>query len=192
MRRVIAPIYHFIDNIFLKYFIHLLYNGIQIGEYDSLLLLRFAYRQKLMGTNFSVPWPVHHTSQVNYPNKIKRGNNTNPGIMLGCFIEASNGLNFGSNVLIGPNVCIISANHNPDDYKKCDLAPPVTIGNDVWIGANSVVVPGVVIGSNVIIGAGSVVTHDIPDNCVAVGNPCRKIKEKKPIPRQTIHLARDT
>lgn len=54
---------------------------------------------------------------------------------------------------------------------------PITVGDDVWFGGNTVVVPGVTIGSNVVIGAGSVVTRDIPDGVVAVGNPCRVIRE---------------
>ena len=54
---------------------------------------------------------------------------------------------------------------------------PVTIGNNVWIGANSVVLPGVTIGDNSVIGAGSVVTKDIPANVVAVGNPCKVMRE---------------
>ena len=54
---------------------------------------------------------------------------------------------------------------------------PVTIGNNVWIGAHSVVLPGVTIGDNAVIGAGSIVTRDIPANTVAVGNPCRVMRE---------------
>ena len=59
------------------------------------------------------------------------------------------------------------------DPSHCFL---ITIGDNVWIGGNTVVVPGVTIGSNVVIGAGSVVTKDIPDNVVAAGNPCRVIR----------------
>ena len=59
-------------------------------------------------------------------------------------------------------------------------APPIVIGNDVWIGANAVVLPGVTIGDNVIVGAGAVVTRDIPANVVAVGNPARVLRDKRP------------
>ena len=58
-----------------------------------------------------------------------------------------------------------------------ELASPVTIGDNVWLGGGVIVCPGVTIGSNVTIGAGSVVTKDIPDNVVAAGNPCRVIKK---------------
>ena len=58
-----------------------------------------------------------------------------------------------------------------------EYADPIKVGNNVWIGGNVVVLPGVTIGNNVVIGAGSVVTKNIPDNVVAVGNPCRVIKK---------------
>ena len=60
--------------------------------------------------------------------------------------------------------------------KGLEYAKPITIGNNVWIGANCAILPGVTIGDNVTIGAGSVVNRDIPSNTVAVGNPCRVIK----------------
>ena len=86
----------------------------------------------------------------------------------------------GDKVMIGPNVTIITAAHptEPDlraqglQYNK-----DVHIGENVWIGANAVILPGVHIGKNSVIGAGSVVTKDIPDNVVAVGNPCRILRE---------------
>jgi acetyltransferase-like isoleucine patch superfamily enzyme len=59
---------------------------------------------------------------------------------------------------------------------KVETALPVTIGDNVWIGGSVTILPGVTIGNNVTIGAGSVVVRNIPDNCVAVGNPCKPIK----------------
>ena len=85
----------------------------------------------------------------------------------------------GDNVLIAPNVCITTAGH-PIHYmsrRKYEYADEITIGNNVWIGANVVINPGVKIGDNSVIGSGSVVTKDIPDNVVAVGNPCRVLRE---------------
>ncbi len=85
----------------------------------------------------------------------------------------------GDNVLIAPNVCITTAGH-PIHYmsrKKYEYADEITIGNNVWIGANVVINPGVKIGDNSVIGSGSVVTKDIPENVVAVGNPCRVLRE---------------
>ncbi|MBR5674530.1 MAG: sugar O-acetyltransferase [Muribaculaceae bacterium] len=85
----------------------------------------------------------------------------------------------GDDCFIGPNVGIYTACHSTDPVernKRKEWAMPVTIGDNVWIGGNVTILPGVTIGDNVTIGAGSVVTHDIPSNCIAVGNPCRVIK----------------
>lgn len=86
----------------------------------------------------------------------------------------------GDNVLIAPNVSIYTAGH-PLHYEPrnegYEYAFSVIIGNNVWIGGNVVINPGVKIGDNSVIGAGSVVTKDIPANVVAVGNPCRVLKQ---------------
>lgn len=86
----------------------------------------------------------------------------------------------GDNVMFGPNVTIATANHpiyNPMRASGYQYVKPVHIGNNAWIGAGVIIVPGITIGENVVIGAGSIVTKDIPDNVVAVGNPCRVIRE---------------
>ena len=86
----------------------------------------------------------------------------------------------GDYVMIGPNVTIATAGHPIDPDLRQRVAQfniPVRIGNNVWIGANSVILPGVTIGDNSVIGAGSIVTKDIPANVVAVGNPCRVLRE---------------
>ncbi len=88
-------------------------------------------------------------------------------------------VSFGNDVLLGPNVSIYTAQHPIDAKRRSEgweSAQPVSIGSDVWIGGNVVILPGVKIGNNVVIGAGSVVTKDIPDSVVAVGNPCKVIK----------------
>ncbi|MCC8173352.1 MAG: sugar O-acetyltransferase [Odoribacter sp.] len=89
----------------------------------------------------------------------------------------------GDNVMIAPNVGIYTAAHPVEADRRnsgMEYALPVTIGNNVWIGANSVILPGVEIGENTVIGAGSVVTKSIPANTIAVGNPCRVLKEIPP------------
>lgn len=86
---------------------------------------------------------------------------------------------FGDDCFVGPNVSIYTACHATDPQvrnTRQEWALPVTIGDNVWIGGSVTILPGVTIGNNVTIGAGSVVTKDIPDNVVAVGNPCRVIK----------------
>ncbi|SHG08519.1 sugar O-acetyltransferase [Chryseobacterium sp. OV279] len=86
---------------------------------------------------------------------------------------------FGDNVFIGPNCSFYTAGHPLDAKQRnegLEYAHPIKIGDNVWLGGNVVVLPGVSIGNNAVIGAGSVVTKDIPDYAVAVGNPCRIIK----------------
>jgi maltose O-acetyltransferase len=86
----------------------------------------------------------------------------------------------GDNVFIGPNCGIYTAGHpiNIKERKEgLEYAKKIKIGNNVWIGGNVAILPGVVIGDNVTIGAGSVVTKDIPSNVIAYGNPCRVVKQ---------------
>ena len=81
--------------------------------------------------------------------------------------------------MLAPNVAIYTAGHpvHPDTRRSLyEYGKPVTIGDNVWIGGNAVVLPGVTIGSNSVIGAGSVVTRDVPPWSIAVGNPCKVIK----------------
>lgn len=86
----------------------------------------------------------------------------------------------GDNCQMAPNVAIYTAGHpvHPDTRNTAyEYGIEVTIGDNVWIGGNTVICPGVHIGSNTVIGAGSVVTKDIPDWVIAAGNPCRVIRE---------------
>lgn len=86
----------------------------------------------------------------------------------------------GDGVLFGPNVTVTTGTHpiHPElRRQQAQYNVPVHIGSNVWIGANSVLLPGVTIGDNSVIGAGSVVSRDIPANVVAVGCPCRVLRE---------------
>lgn len=86
----------------------------------------------------------------------------------------------GDNVMFAPNVIVATATHpiHPElRRKQAQYNLPVYIGNNVWIGAGSIILPGVKIGDNSVIGAGSIVTKDIPANVVAVGNPCKVLRE---------------
>lgn len=98
----------------------------------------------------------------------------------GCIILDQCPVHIGSNTLFGPRVGIYCALHPVDAMIRNLLVEggkPITIGDNCWIGGNAVICPGVTIGDNVVIGAGSVVTKDIPSNTVAVGNPCKVIRE---------------
>ena len=96
-----------------------------------------------------------------------------------CVFLDCNYIKMGDNVFLGPNVQIYTAHHPviaSERIKGPELASPVIIGDNVWIGGSSVICAGVTIGSNTTIGAGSVVVKNIPANVVAVGNPCKVIR----------------
>lgn len=97
-----------------------------------------------------------------------------------CVILDCAKVTIGDNVFIAPNCCFSTAGH-PIDYARrnagLEFARPIVIGNHVWIGANVTILPGVTIGDYSVIGAGSVVNKDIPANVVAVGNPCKVLRE---------------
>ena len=89
----------------------------------------------------------------------------------------------GDYVLMGPDVKLYAATHPTDPQERLDgleYGKPIRIGNNVWLGGGTIVVAGVTIGDNSVIGAGSVVVKDIPANVVAVGNPCKVIKQLTP------------
>lgn len=89
-------------------------------------------------------------------------------------------ITFGDNVLIAPDCSFYTAGHPisaEERNKGLQFDHPISVGDNVWIGGGTRVMPGVTIGNNVVIGGGSVVTKDIPDNVIAAGNPCRIIRE---------------
>ena len=97
-----------------------------------------------------------------------------------CIILDCNKVYLGNNVLLAPKVQIYTAYHplDPETRKSgLEMAASITVGDNVWIGGGAIVCPGITIGENTTIGAGSVVTKDIPANVVAVGNPCRVLRE---------------
>ena len=113
-----------------------------------------------------------------YGNHIKVGKNF--FCNYNCTILDVGRVTFGDNCLLAPNVAIYTAGHpiHPDNRNSLyEYGIDVTIGDNVWIGGNVVIMPGVNIGSNCVIGAGSVVTKDIPDWSVAAGNPCRVLRK---------------
>lgn len=97
-----------------------------------------------------------------------------------CVILDGAKVTFGDNVFIAPQCGFYTAGHALDVEQRnagLEYAYPITIGNNVWIGGNVTVLPGVTIGDNTVIGGGSVVTSDIPSGVIAVGNPCRVLRE---------------
>ncbi|OOF60004.1 sugar O-acetyltransferase [Rodentibacter myodis] len=97
-----------------------------------------------------------------------------------CVMLDNGGITIGDNVMFAPNVSLYTVGHPLDAELRntgWEQAKPITIGNNVWIGGNVVILPGVTIGDNVVVGAGSVVTKDLPANVLALGNPCRVVRE---------------
>ena len=101
----------------------------------------------------------------------------------GCVILDCNTVHLGDNLLCGPYVQIYTAYHPTNPAQRLtgrELAAPIKIGNNVWIGGGAIICPGVTIGDHTTIGAGSVVTKSIPANVIAAGNPCRVIRQVSP------------
>jgi acetyltransferase-like isoleucine patch superfamily enzyme len=97
-----------------------------------------------------------------------------------CIILDCAKVTIGDNIFIGPNVSIFTAGHPIHAAirnQELEYAFPITIGNNVWIGGNTVINPGVSLGDNSVIGSGSVVTKNIPANTIAAGNPCRVLRQ---------------
>lgn len=108
-------------------------------------------------------------------------------ITVGDYFYANHGLiitdgakvSFGDHIFIAPNCCFTTAEHAIDPQLRkegVEIAKPITVGNNVWIGAGAIILAGVEIGDNTVIGAGSVVTKSIPANVVAAGVPCRVLR----------------
>lgn len=101
-----------------------------------------------------------------------------------CAIMDAVPVEIGRKVYFGPNCTITTTSHPEDPYLRADhgqtISEPIKIGDYVWLCSNVVVCPGVKIGNNVIVGAGSVVLSDIPDNCIAAGAPAKVIHHLKP------------
>jgi acetyltransferase-like isoleucine patch superfamily enzyme len=139
-------------------------------------LTDFLFR-RLLRQNSGVSWAIHHTSTIHSPHKIKRGRNVFPGDSPGVYINAINGITIGDYTNIGPNVGIVSSNHDPVNNDAHVAADPIEIGRFCWMGMGAVILPGVKLADFTIVGAGAIVTKSFPGGyCVIAGNPARIIK----------------
>lgn len=148
------------------------YNLLSLDEIEE----RKTVLKKILGKTGEKFW-IEQNFWCDYGYNVEIGENfyvNHNCVMLDCAK-----ITFGNNVFIGPNCGFYTAGH-PLDYetrnKGLEFAKPIKIGDNVWFGGNVSVMPGVTIGDNVVIGAGSVVTKNIPSNVVAVGNPCKVLK----------------
>jgi acetyltransferase-like isoleucine patch superfamily enzyme len=147
------------------------------STYSLSLLFKYAFRQKITGYNRKVRWPVHFTSQVKCPEKISRGTKY-PGFAKGCYIDGRNGIIFEENVLTGPNVSIISQNHDSNDFNKYLTGKPIVIRKNSWLSTGCIILPEVELGEHTIVAAGAIVTKSFPEgNQILAGNPAKVIKK---------------
>lgn len=122
---------------------------------------------------------IEKKANFGWGNKISIGNNSGIGINA----KIRGPLSIGDNVMMGPDVIILTSNHIinsinlPMNQQGC-VEKKVIIGNDVWIGARAIILPGCTIGNGVVIGAGAVVTKDIPDYCIVGGVPAKILKKR--------------
>ena len=149
------------------------YNQLAPNEHEK----KRDYLERLfgeVGQDVTITQPVH----ANWGKNTYFGDRVYANFNL-CLVDDTS-IKIGSDTMIGPNVTIATASHplNPmERRKKAQYNLPVTIGENVWLGANVTVFPGVTIGDNTVIGAGSTVTKDIPSNVLAHGTPCQVIKK---------------
>ncbi len=144
--------------------------------------LRYAFYRLICKKMSSFPF-IFPGAHLQHCYGIEAGRNLN--INRGVHIYGRGGVKFGDYVLIGPNVVIASSQHRydikgvPIMFQGHELEP-VVIGNDVWIGANAVILPGVTVGDGTIIGAGAIVTDDTDPYSIVGGVPAQKIGERAP------------
>mgnify|MGYP001439582093 CR=1 FL=1 len=132
--------------------------------------------QVLSGSSPGAKWPIHPSSFVVHADRIKLGKGSRPGYSCGVYIQAVNGIEVGDYVGVAPGSSIISANHDPLNHMKHIPAPPIKLGNHVWICTRAVILPGVELGDNVVVAAGAVVNKSFPANVIVAGVPAKIVK----------------
>lgn len=150
-----------------------------IGEFMPPVIRKAVF--KLLFAQYGRNTYIDYGCYMRYMARIKVGNNVsvNKGCRFyGSFFEKNTYITIGNNVAIGPEVSIFAAGHDYNYIDLPDIAASVEIGNNVWIGGRSIILPGVKIGEGCIIGAGSIVTKDIEPWSVAVGAPAKIIKKR--------------
>lgn len=136
---------------------------------------------KILFKNIGKQCLIDYKTYFRYPKKISIGDNVS--INRGCefyasFLVQEGYILIGDNVTFSPHVKLFAIGHTYNDFGLEDFAAPITIGNNVWIGANSMILPGVKIGDGAIVGAGSLVLRDIPSGTVSFGAPSKVAKQR--------------
>ncbi|MFN8258891.1 MAG: acyltransferase [Bacteroidales bacterium] len=152
----------------------------QAFDFLAELTLENAYALRVMDRGKSTP--ISASARFNHPENIKLGDRSN--VNLNCMVWAGPTAKviIGKDCLLGPGVTIIASKYDVKGRKKIRSYPPyekdIIIGDDVWLGANVVVLPGVKIGDGAIIGAGSVVTKSVEPYTIVTGVPAKKLKDR--------------
>jgi acetyltransferase-like isoleucine patch superfamily enzyme len=134
----------------------------------------------MLGFNRHVPWPVSPFIYISRPGNIFfHPDDLHNFQSFGIYFQNFNGsITIGKGSIIGPNVGIITANHDPNDIDRHLPGKDIVIGDKCWIGMNSVILPGVILGDNTIVGAGSVVNSSYKNgHCIIAGSPALMIKD---------------
>lgn len=139
--------------------------------------------QKILRNNSEFKYNKHFTSKILNSNNIRFDETSYKTLKSffgsgGCYFNGANGIEIGEGTFWAVNVVVISETYDIlNNFQSKKITKPVVIGKNCWIGANTVIMPEVNIGNNVVIGAGSIVTKSFPANCVIAGNPARIIRE---------------
>lgn len=158
-------------------FFCLIYKQYTPNEQSIKDLFLIAFIQKIIGINRSVPWPVHFTSYVKGHEKIHSKTEL-VGEAIRNYIDGRNGIILEENVWLGPNVSLISQNHDENNYEKYIDGKPIIIRKNSLLSANCVILPEVELGEHTIVAAGAIVTKSfLEGNQLIGGVPARIIKK---------------
>ena len=142
----------------------------------SFYVIDFIFR-RILRQNKGVKWAIHHSSTIRCPERLHVEEGCWPGDSPNVYLDANNDIFIGKYTNLGPNVSIISANHDFIDNQKHTKAAAIRIGQYCWLGAGAVILPEVSLGDFTIVGAGSIVTKSFEEGyCVLAGNPAKVIK----------------
>lgn len=139
---------------------------------------RDALGRLFLGGNRDARFPVRQSCSVVHPeNLVFHPDDLNNFQGSGQYYQAIGQIEIGKGSYIGPNVGLITSNHDPEKLSRHLPPKPIQLGEQCWVGMNSVIMPGVILGNRTVVGAGSIVTKSFPEgHCVIAGNPAKIIK----------------
>ncbi len=150
-----------------------------LGWQGWLWVLQGIWFQKILGFNRRIKVPISYNFRLNSLKNLMMDPNELDNLQSpGCYFQNPDAkIYIGKDTKVGPNVCIITRNHDFEDLDSYTRSSDVCIGDGCWLGSNSIILPGINLGNKVIVAAGSVVTKSFDSNCVIGGNPARIIKK---------------